>query len=278
MKSGFYKTDNVSLPYYIEGKGQPCIVVSDPDYSKKVLSPHLRKHLKLFFTEPRVFHIHNHPIKFDNVTMETLANDIENLREHLQLDQTAIMGHSIGGLFALEYTKKYPENVSHLIMLNTPPQLEYWNTLQDYWRKHASIERILDYEKNKSNLERIRERISPSELSTLEWLVDASLRWYDTSFDSRYLWEGYRINNEGLAHIMNHVMSSYDVRADTPVEVPVFMSQSIHDYIVPYRLWDDYRDVFSNLTLNVFEKSGHTPQLEEQELFDKLLLEWIHTN
>ena len=106
-------------------------------------------------------------------------------------------------------------------------------------------------------------------------LVDAPLWWYDTSFDSSYLWEGYRVNNEGFAHIMNHLMNSYDVRANTPVSVPVFMSQSIHDYIVPYKLWNDYMDVFSDLTLHVFEKSGHTPQLEEQKLFDKLLLEWI---
>ena len=74
---------------------------------------------------------------------------------------------------------------------------------------------------------------------------------------------------------MNYTMNSYDVRANAPVDVPVFMSQSIHDYIVPYKLWDEYLEVFSDLTLEVFEKSGHTPQLEEQELFDKLLLEWV---
>jgi proline iminopeptidase len=83
------------------------------------------------------------------------------------------------------------------------------------------------------------------------------------------------MNKEGFAHIMNYVMNSYDVRVSTPVKVPVFMTQCIHDYIVPYKLWDDYMDVFSDLTLKVFEKCGHTPQLEEQELFDKLLLEWI---
>lgn len=275
MESGFYQSDNVSLPYYLEGKGHPCIVVSLPDYYRKVLSPQLRKHLKFIFTESRVFHIHEQTIEYENITMDTLADDIETLRKHLQIDKTALLGHSIGGLFALEYTKKYPENVSHLIMLNTPPQISYWNTRQDYWKKHASKERIEAYEENKSNLEKKREGLSPSELFTMEWLVDAPLRWYDTSFDSRYLFEGYRINMEGFAHIMNYVMNSYDVRVNTPVKVPVFMTQCIHDYIVPYKLWDDYMDVFSDLTLKVFEKCGHNPQLEEQELFDKLLLEWI---
>ena len=148
MSSGFYNPEDISLPYHIEGKGHPCIVVSDPDYSKKALSPQLRHHLKFIYTEPRVFHIHDQPIKYEDITMKTLADDIEALRNHLQLDKTAILGHSIGGLFALEYTKKYSEHVSHLIMLNTPPQLEYWSTLQDYWKTHASKERLTAYEKN----------------------------------------------------------------------------------------------------------------------------------
>jgi len=40
-------------------------------------------------------------------------------------------------------------------------------------------------------------------------------------------------------------------------------------------LWDDYKDKLPNLSYNLFEKSGHYPQLEEQDLFDKKLIAWI---
>jgi len=39
---------------------------------------------------------------------------------------------------------------------------------------------------------------------------------------------------------------------------------------------DDYKDKLPNLSYNLFTKSGHFPFLEEQELFDTKLIEWIH--
>ena len=146
MSSGFYEVDDVSLPFIIEGEGIPCIVANDPDYNRKLLSQQLREHIKFIFTETRVFHIHDHPVNYENITVDTLIDDIEKLRNHLDLNQIALLGPSIGGLFALEYTKKYPENVSHLILLNTPPQLHFWSTIEDYWVANASKERLIEYQ------------------------------------------------------------------------------------------------------------------------------------
>jgi proline iminopeptidase len=39
-------------------------------------------------------------------------------------------------------------------------------------------------------------------------------------------------------------------------------------------LWKDVKD----LTIRVFEKSGHTPQYEEPELFDQELLQWLNSH
>ena len=43
----------------------------------------------------------------------------------------------------------------------------------------------------------------------------------------------------------------------------------------PYATWDPYRSRFKDLTVRVFERSGHTPQLEESALFDAELLQWL---
>jgi len=37
------------------------------------------------------------------------------------------------------------------------------------------------------------------------------------------------------------------------------------------------RDAFANLRIRVFEKSGHTPQLEEAAYFDRELINWLST-
>ncbi len=45
--------------------------------------------------------------------------------------------------------------------------------------------------------------------------------------------------------------------------------------MAPYAAWDPYRESFKDLTVRVFEKSGHTPQWEESDLFDAELLGWL---
>ena len=57
--------------------------------------------------------------------------------------------------------------------------------------------------------------------------------------------------------------------------VPVFLGLGRYDYLVaPPRSWNS-RQNFRNLTISVFEKSGHTPQFEEAKLFDQELLQWL---
>lgn len=275
MDSGFVEVDDVKIPYWLEGKGIPCIVTCDPSYEKKVLSQLLREHFKFIFMEQRVHHVHEDPISYENVTMDTLVEDIETIREHLSLTTIAVLGQGMCGLYALEYAKKYPEHVTHLIMLNTPPHLEYWASIKDYWNANVSEERMKAYRELQENLEKIRDELSPDDVAVRELVAQDPLRWYDLSFNSSEFWAGYRENTEGQTHIMNILATSYNIRENTPVKIPVFMSQSIHDYVVPYTLWDEYTDVFTDLTLHVFEKSGHTPQLEEQDLFDRKLIDWI---
>jgi pimeloyl-ACP methyl ester carboxylesterase len=62
------------------------------------------------------------------------------------------------------------------------------------------------------------------------------------------------------------------------LKVPVFLSLGSYDFMVPQHMWDDYINKFTSLTVNRFEKSGHFPHVEEQQLFDYQLLDWIKGN
>lgn len=54
-----------------------------------------------------------------SMTWENLAADADALREELGFERWAVLGHSFGGQVALEYTLRYPERVSHLVLLDT---------------------------------------------------------------------------------------------------------------------------------------------------------------
>jgi proline iminopeptidase len=59
------------------------------------------------------------------------------------------------------------------------------------------------------------------------------------------------------------------------ISCPIFLALGRYDYFNPPHLWEKYREFASNLTVRVFEKSGHTPQLEEPANFDAELLKWL---
>jgi proline iminopeptidase len=48
-------------------------------------------------------------------------DDLEALRVYFQFESVALLGHSWGGLLAMEYALRHPERVSRLILLNTAP-------------------------------------------------------------------------------------------------------------------------------------------------------------
>lgn len=54
-----------------------------------------------------------------SMTWENLTADAEALRQTLGFDKWAVLGHSFGGMVALEYALRYPQSLSHLLLLDT---------------------------------------------------------------------------------------------------------------------------------------------------------------
>jgi pimeloyl-ACP methyl ester carboxylesterase len=53
------------------------------------------------------------------MTWENLTADADALREKLGFEKWAVLGHSFGGYVALEYALRYPNRLSHLVLLDT---------------------------------------------------------------------------------------------------------------------------------------------------------------
>lgn len=50
--------------------------------------------------------------------LDTLVADVEAIRQHLELDEIVPLGHGFGALVALEYTRRYAENVPLVLLVN----------------------------------------------------------------------------------------------------------------------------------------------------------------
>jgi proline iminopeptidase len=282
VTSGTVNVDDFEFTYSIEGTGIPCMVVGSHIFWPQTFSSELRKHLKLIFVDSRFFTPIDKKIELSTFSMEIVIDDIEQVRNTLDLEKMAVLGHSAMGLFALEYGKKYPEHTSHVIMIGTPPNWneEYQKLVNEFWESDASDERKAIYKRNMEELtEEKLNKVPPFRQWALQYIASSPWYWYDPNYDCSWLWEGLDGNMNIINHFFDVLLSEYDSLQDLgQLKAPVFLALGRYDYAVPYHSWDNVKDKFNNLSYNVFEKSGHYPMLEEWELFDKKLIDWIKSH
>ena len=62
-----------------------------------------------------------------SMTWENLTADADALRQALGFEKWAVLGHSFGGMVALEYALRYPNRLSHLVLLDTCGDIRWAN-------------------------------------------------------------------------------------------------------------------------------------------------------
>ncbi len=279
VTSGSVTVDGFELAFSIEGTGIPCMVVGSHIFWPRTFSEELRNHLKLIFVDSRFFSPIDKQIELSTFSMDIVVDDIEHFRKTLNLEKMAVLGHSAMGIPALEYGKKYPDHTSHVIMIGTPPNWneEYQKLVNEFWESDASVERKSIYKRKMDELtEEILNKMTPFRQWALRYIASSPWYWYDPNYDCSWLWEGLDGNMDIINHFFAVLLSKYDSSQNLDLlTAPIFLALGRYDYAVPYSSWDDEKEKFKNLSYNVFEKSGHYPMLEEQELFDKKLIDWI---
>lgn len=270
--------DGTKLHYVVDGSGIPCVVVNGSHY-QRVFSKDLRRHLKLVFVDFRHSSEAEAAAKLDDITLDTLLDDIDQVRKALGFNRVAVMGHSLPSVIALEYARKYPEHTSHLILIGSPPSVIPPKESEAFWQSDASEARKLA---DKRNLERIKDedlkKAPPGQAWKLLFVRNGAHYWYDPSYDSSWMLEGIALNMNLMPRVAG-LFRDYDFGKRAPrATTPIFLALGRYDYLVPYHMWDGRKDSFPNLSYNLFEKSGHYPMFEEPALFEKKLLEWMKRN
>ena len=104
----------------------PSIVVlhGGPDFGYDYLLPELDRlaeRFRLVYYDQRGRGRSADGVRPEDVTIESERDDLDLLRRHLGLESMAVLGHSWGGLMAMEYASRHPERLTHLILMNTAP-------------------------------------------------------------------------------------------------------------------------------------------------------------
>ena len=112
---------DVSLFVKVMGQGYPLVLMhGGPGLDHTTLLPlqPLADQFTLVFYDHRC-NGRSEGAEVSSMTFENLTADADALRQTLGFDQWAVLGHSFGGNVALEYALRYPQSLSHLVLMDT---------------------------------------------------------------------------------------------------------------------------------------------------------------
>jgi proline iminopeptidase len=107
------------------GQGLPIMVVhGGPDFDHEYLLPEMDRlgdSFRLVYYDQRGRGRSFSGVQPANITMATEVDDLDRIRETFGFESIAVLGHSWGGLVAMEYAIRHPERVSRMILMSTAP-------------------------------------------------------------------------------------------------------------------------------------------------------------
>ncbi|WP_329110845.1 alpha/beta hydrolase [Micromonospora sp. NBC_01699] len=204
---------------------------------------------------------------------EQWVADVDGLREWAGVDRFVMAGGSYGGFISMEYAIRHPERVRALVLRDTSADHE--NDKAARHNAETSTRVSIDLDK----LDRI---------NTGQTRDDADLRdcWreilplYDHVYDPAKVTERveatpYRYETHNYAFSVN--MPNYDIKSQLHrITCPTLVTVGRDDWITPVASSEVIASLIPDARLVVFEKSGHSPQIEEAQRWRQVVRDFLH--
>ncbi|MFB5249359.1 alpha/beta fold hydrolase [Bacillus mycoides] len=247
---------------------------------ERTLGMKLEEYLTVVYYEQRGCGRSEAPQDDNAYSINTLAEDLEELRKRLNINKVNLLGYSFGGQLCLEYALTYPEAVEKMV-LQAP-------LLDDYDEVYkVQIDGFLKV--TEGNMKEQISIISKSEISLKEknnqvWnIVDTEvvdrLLFKNQEFAklNRSLWEESHLNNTGkmskvifeTKSIVPLIERINDLEQDTCVIVGVY------DYNTGVEMSKRITSHMKNSKLVIFENSTHFPDIEETDNVCETIIEFL---
>lgn len=191
-------------------------------------------------------------------TMEDMANEVHAVLHHLNIKQTILVGHSMGGYVALAYAEKYPETISGLCLMNSTAQA--------------------DSEERKQNRDRAIQAVKQNHKSFVSLSVVNLFRPKNRTVFAEQIKD---IKKEALATPLQGIIAALEgmkVRKDRVLFFKTFhtnklMMISKKDPVLNYH---DLKEQTKNTNINTVEfPDGHMSHVENKGLFLQNLMHFI---
>lgn len=194
---------------------------------------------------------------------EDFVADLDALREHLGLEKMAVLGTSYGGFISLEYALARQNRLTHLLLADTAASKHHDEAAKrNALESDVPIDRRLLIDlfegrmRDDDEFRRAYAMIQPLYRARPDPEADAVALAQMT----------FRHKAHNYAFSRN--LAAYDLRDRLhEIEVPTLVLCGGQDWITPLEESKAMAEAIPNATLVVFDHSGHSPMMEENEAF-----------
>jgi proline iminopeptidase len=264
--------DGAELFYSTRGTGVPCIVpciLGTKQFERMTPAP-LTDYFKFIYVDLRGGgRSTGDP---GDLTFDVLASDLEAVRKHDGAERVVVLGYSIVGVLALEYSRRCPDTVSHVITAGTPPSGDIPKLVQ----AGAAFFEADGSEERKTILRENYAKLPPGTPPTQAVFAQTPMRFFDPRFDAMPLFAEADFKPKLFERVLGPLTANWDVTVDMPsLRVPILLAHGRYDYVSPYTMWNGIVDALPAATQHVFERSGHQTFFEEPQRFAEVVREWM---
>jgi proline iminopeptidase len=214
-----------------------------------------------------------------SINMEKFVSDLDAVRAQLGYEKFTVIGHSWGGLLAMNYALKHPEHLNAMILVSSAPSnadgfkiffAEYAKRMQPLKEK---LDQIQASEKFKQG--------DPSAVKKLFHLVFSEYFYKKSDVNQLTLkfTQDAALSGRAVAEIFGKTyLDKFDLtEALHKLKLPVLIVHGEND-IVPLSTAQTTKDTIPGAQIVVIEKCDHFPYIETPKEFFKAVDSFIHTH
>jgi len=197
----------------------------------------------------------------DDLDYSIMAGDLLEFLNDQNLDEAIIVGHSMGGKVAMQFTDSYPKKVSKLVVVDIAPR--YY---EPHYKEIVQGLSSLDLE-NMNSRKEADEHLANyiDQLRERQFLLMNLYRKVDSSY-------GLRINLQAINDNAENIGAALDLK---PVEIPALFIRGGNSNYITLQDGKEIKNKFSDVEVVTVENSGHWVHAEQPLKFLEVLIEFI---
>jgi proline iminopeptidase len=255
---------DVSLFVKVIGNGYPLLLMHGGpglDHSTLQSLQPLADQFTLIFYDHRC-NGQSEGAEVSSMTFENLTADADALRQTLGFDKWAVLGHSFGGNVALEYALRYPQSLSHLLLMNTGG---------DQWWVNRNAAEILAKRGYSASAVQAARRFYKGHLTPGEFLPTLMKFSKAYSYHNSLLSLAQEVvlgripkmRPEALIFGYTQLLNGWSVMERlSEIQAPTLVLAGRYDFLFPTEHQVALAAGIPNARLEIIECAGHNPHME----------------